>query len=243
MLIISIVVGFLLSSAGSQAGVCDDLSGFKQLMAGPPRSRYEYRGRYVNWAYEYSVRIPKGLIGYDGRDEPRHNGFALAFDKELQSAIFVSGDPNSIEYNTPREAAARDVEFLRQQGKKIESETITESSLGTLDAVLLVVNYTCMGSADRYVKSSVIALSPNKRFLYTLELYSPANRYESDRAVLDGIIKSWKTISGSRRQRQRYLLSCLTVGVLIDEGLDHRRDLFLLRALTGCFWLMGLTEE
>jgi hypothetical protein len=198
MLIISIVVGLLLSSAGSQAGACDDLSGVKRLMAGPPLSRYECRARYVNWAYEYSVRIPKGLTGYDGRDQARHNGFALALDKESQSVVFVTGDPNSIEYNTPREAAARDVEFLRQQGKKIESETITESRLGTLDAALLVVNYTCPGSADRYVTSSVIALSPDKRFIYALELYSLANRYEGGRAVFDEIIKSWKLISGKR---------------------------------------------
>lgn len=203
MLIISIAVGLLLSSTGSQADACDDLSGFKQLMAGPPRSRYEYRGRYVNWAYEYSVRIPKGLTGYDGRDQARHNGFALALDKGSQCVVFVSGDPNSIEYNTPREAAARDVEFLRQQGKKIESETITESRLGTLDAVLLVVNYTCPGSADRYVKSSVIALSPDNGFLYALELYSPANQYAGGRAVFDEIIKSWKLISGSRQRRQK----------------------------------------
>jgi hypothetical protein len=149
------------------------------------------------------VRIPKGLTGYDGRNQARHNGFALALDKESQSVVFVSGDPNSVEYNSSREAAARDVEFLRQQGKKIESETITESRLGALDAVLLVVNYTCPGSADRFVKSSVIALSPDNGFLYALELYSPANRYEGGRAVFDEIIKSWKLISGSRQRRQK----------------------------------------
>ncbi len=202
MLIISVVIGLLLSSVGGQVGACDDLAGFKQLMKGPPRSRYEYRGRYVNWAYGYSVRIPKGLTGYDGKDQARHSGFALALDKESQSVIFVSGDPNSVEYNMPREAATRDVEFLRQQGKKIESETIIESRLGTLDAVLLVVNYACPGSADRYVKSSVIALSPDKEFLYTLELYSPANRYESSRVALNEIVKSWKLISGSQQRRR-----------------------------------------
>lgn len=203
MLIISIVIGLLLSSASNQAGVCDDLSGFKQLMTGPPRSRYEYRGPYVNLAYEYSVRIPKGLTAYDGRDEARHNGFALALGKPPQSVIFVSGDPNSVEYNTPREAATQDVEFLRQQGKRIESETITESHLGRLDAVRLVVIYTCPRSADRHIQSSIMALSPDKSSFYEIKLYSPANRYESDRAVLDQIIKSWKMLSGSRRQRRR----------------------------------------
>lgn len=203
MWIINIVLGLLLLSASNQPSACDDLSGFKQLMAGPPQSRYEYRGRYVNLAYEYSVRIPKGLTAYDGRNQTRHNGFALGFAKAPQSVIFVSGDPNSAEYNTPREVATEEVEWLRQRGKKIESETITESRLGTLEAVLLVAVYTCPGSETRHIKSSIMALSPDKSSFYELELYSPADRYESDRVVLDQIIKSWKMISGSRRQRQR----------------------------------------
>jgi hypothetical protein len=194
MWIISIVLGLLLSSASNQSSACDDLSGFKQLMAGPPRSRYEYRGRYVNLSYEYSVRIPKGFTAYDGRDETNHNGFVLGLGKAPQSVIFVSGEHNSMEYNTPREVAMEFVEWLRQDGKKIESETITESHLGTLDAVRLVVIYTCPGSADRHIKSSIIALSPDKGFLYELALYSPANRYERDRAALDQLIKSWKVI-------------------------------------------------
>ena len=199
MLIISIVIGLLLSFTGNQASDCDDLSGFKQLMTGPPRSRYEYRDRYVNWAYEYSVRIPKGLTAYDGRDQARHNGFALGLGNVSQSVIFVSGDPNSMEYNTPREAARQDVESLRHQGRKIESETITESHLGRLNAVRLVVIYTCLGSENRHIKSSVIALSPSKRFIYALELYSPANRYDSDRAVLNRILESWTLMPRSRQ--------------------------------------------
>lgn len=203
MLITSIVFSLVLLSANNQVGICDDLSVFRQLMAGSPRSRYAYRGRYVNLAYKYSVRIPKSLTAYDGRDEPRHNGFALGLGKAPQSVIFVLGDPNSLEYNSPREAATQELEFLRQQGKKIESEKITESQLGTLNAVILEVIYSCPRSADRHIRSSIIALSPDKRFLYTLELYSPANRYESDRIVLDQIIKSWKMLTHARQQRWR----------------------------------------
>jgi hypothetical protein len=199
---ISIIIALLLSSAGNHAGRCDDFV-FKKLLEGPPRSRYEYRGRYVNWSYEYSVVIPKGLTAYDGREEPNHHGFGLTLGKPPQSYIFVRGEHNSLEYKSPREAATQDVEFLRQQGKKVESETISKSHLGALDAARLVVVYTCPGAADRYIQSSVMALSPDKEFVYVLEIYSPANRYESDRAVLDQIIESWKMISRSRRQRQR----------------------------------------
>jgi hypothetical protein len=190
MLLIGIVLGLLFSCGGPQPSACEDLSGFKQLMAGPPQSRYEYKRQYTNLAYKYSVAIPNNLTAYDGRDEPRHNGFVLPLASE--SVIFVSGDPNSVGYNTAREAAAREVEFLRQRGKKIESDTITDSHLGTLDAVQLVVAYTCPGSADRRIKSSVMALSANKEFIYELVMYSPADRYENDRAVLDQIMKSWK---------------------------------------------------
>lgn len=195
MLIISIALSLLLSSGSNQPSACDDLSGFKQLMAGQTRSRYEYRGRYVNWPYEYSVIIPKRLKGYDGRAEDSHNGFGLALGAPLQSVIFVSGEHNSVEYDTPREAATRKVEYLRQDGKKIESEAMSDSHLGTLNAVRLVVIYTCPGSPDRHILSSIKALSPDKRFLYTLEIYSPTNRYERDRAVLDQIIKSWRMTS------------------------------------------------
>jgi hypothetical protein len=203
-MLITCIISLLLSSIGSQPGACGELSGVKQLMAGPPQSRYEYRGRYINWEYEYSVRIPKGFTAYDGRDEARHSGFALPLDKTLQSAIFVSADPNSTEYNTLGEAAKRDVEFLQQQGKKIEAQTITKSDLGTLNAVLLVVTYTCHGSSNRHIKSSMLALSPDKRFLYTLELYSPVEQYHGNRAMLDEIIKSWKTIHELHRKQHSH---------------------------------------
>ncbi|HXG06303.1 MAG TPA: hypothetical protein VNI77_03140, partial [Nitrososphaera sp.] len=171
MLIISIAIGFLLSLASYQPGGCYDLAEFKQLLKGSPQSRYEYRGRYINRAYEYSVRIPDGLTAYDGRHQAKHTGFWLALGEPPQSFIFVSGDYNSVEYSTSLEAATRRIEWLRESGKKLEFETITESHLGTLDAVLLEVIYTCPGSATSYRHSSIIAISPEKGFLYELELY------------------------------------------------------------------------
>jgi hypothetical protein len=200
MLIASIVIGLILSSAGNQAGDCNDFV-FKKLLEGPPRT--EFRGRYVNWPYQYSVVIPKGIAAYDVPDPANHHGFGIALGEPLQSFIFVGGEYNSAEYKTPREAAMRAVGYLRQDGAQIESETISKSRLGTLNAARLVVMYTCPGSADRYVQSSIMALSPSKGFLYTIEIYSPSNRYESDELVLDQIIKSWKIIHSSRKQLRR----------------------------------------
>jgi hypothetical protein len=199
MSIICIVIGLLLSLTGNQPSDCND---FKKLLKVPPRSLYEYRSRYVNLSYEYTVVIPKGLTAYDGRDEPNHQGFWLALGKSPQSFIFVRGEPNSFEYATSRDAATKSLAFLRQAGKNVESEKISEAHLGTLNAARLEAIYTCLGSADRHRLSAIVAISTDKRFLYELELYSPANRSESDRAVLDQIIKSWKVLERSRRQKR-----------------------------------------
>jgi len=43
-----------------------------------------------------------------------------------------------------------------------------------------------------YVQFSTFALSPDKRTVYEMTLYRLASRYDSDRAVLDQILKSWK---------------------------------------------------
>lgn len=138
-MLIAIIVMGLLFSPSPQTSSCDG-SAFQRLMAASPRARYEYRGRYVNWSYEYSVVIPQGLTGYDGRDEANHTGFGLALGKPPERFLFVKGEHNSAEYKTPREAATQLAEDLRQEGKSVESVTISESHLGTLKAVLLVVN-------------------------------------------------------------------------------------------------------
>jgi hypothetical protein len=172
-------------------------------MAGPRQSRNEFRGRYFNYASWYSVRLPKGLVGYDGRDQSHHNGFAIGIGKSPQSVVFVSGDPNSVEYKSPREKAVAFREFLQQEGKKIESETISNSRLGPLKAARLVVVYTCPGSTERRMYSSITALRNDKSVLYEISLYSRANRYESDRAVMDQLIESWKTLSKTAQNNRK----------------------------------------
>lgn len=192
----AVIIALLLSPAGRQAGACHDFP-FKRLLNGAPR--YAYRGRYVNDAYRYTVTIPRGLTAYDGREQARHSGFGLALGEPPQSFIFVRADSNSVEYDTPREAATQALEWMREGGRRVESATISESRLGTLNSALLVVSYTCRGSSELHRRATMMALGPGKGYLYALELYSPAGRYERDRAVLDKIIRSWKILPAPRR--------------------------------------------
>jgi hypothetical protein len=198
VVIVTIVIG-LASPLSGQSLECDDLSGFKQLMTVPPQSRYEYRGRYVNLASRYSVRIPIGMSGYDYRGQARHNGFALGVGK-IAGVVWVSGDPNSLEYKTAREAAKGEVDIVRDPERVIESETISASRLGALDAARVVVTYHCKGSTERWVLSSVLALSPDKASLYQLDMYVPASLYQSYRFVLDQLVRSWRFVPESDRR-------------------------------------------
>lgn len=191
MLIISILIGLLMSAVSNQGRSCGDFP-FERLLNGAPRR--EYRGLYVNRVYKYAVIIPKGLVAYDGRDEANHQGFGLALAEPVKSYIFVGAEQNSLEYEAPRGAATQMLQWMLQDGKRVESETISESYLGTLNAVRLEAKYDCPGAMDQYVRLSIVALSPDRQFIYELELYSPADRYESDRAVLDQILRSWKLI-------------------------------------------------
>lgn len=154
----------------------------------------EYRGLYENKAYGYSVVIPGNLVGYDGANPFYQHGFGITLGKNPQSYVLVNGEPNSLEFAHPVAAAHRFLKYLHKHGAKVKSSKITESQLGHLKAVRLAVTYTCPGSMQRYVRISVIAISPDKGTLYEIALYSHSGRIGYDSTVLDALVKSWKAL-------------------------------------------------
>lgn len=154
--------------------------------------RREYRGAYQNKPYAYSVVIPPNLVGYDDVNPFYQHGLGLLLGAEPQSYVFVNGEPNSLEFARPVDAASQFLKYLGKDGNKVESSKITVSQLGSLKAALLVATYTCPGSTERRVMASLVAISPDKSKLYEITLYAHSERFEQDRAVLDALAKSWK---------------------------------------------------
>src|SRR5712691_3527103 len=103
-------------------------------------------------------------------------------------------------FKTPCEAAMGEVDIVRESRRLIESQTISDSRLGALDAARVVVTYRCKGSGERSIQSSVVALSPDKEFLYSLQMYVPADLYRFDQSVLDQLIGSWRFVPESNRR-------------------------------------------
>jgi hypothetical protein len=164
----------------------------KELTQGQTR---EYRGLYENKAYGYSVEIPTEFVGYDGVNPLYQHGFGIISSGEPHSYIVVDGDKNSLEFASPADAATRFLKYLSRHGSKVESSRITESQLGALKAAFLVATYTCPGSTERYVRASMVAISPDKSTLYEVTLYARSDRFELDRAVFEALVKSWKHLA------------------------------------------------
>lgn len=180
----AMICGFV---AESQAQDCEFPP--KELTHGPHR---EYRGLYENITYGYSVVIPMNLVGYDDENPFYQHGFGMILEPEPHSYIVVDGDKNSLEFARPFDAASRFLQYLSRRGGKVESSSITVSQLGQLKAARLVATFTCPGTTGQYVRASMVAISPDKDFLYEVTLYSRFDRFALDRATLDALVKSWK---------------------------------------------------
>jgi len=183
-------IAFSLCSVAQQSSDCDFVP--TQLLHKPRR---EYHGNYKNMAYGgYSVEIPKGLIGYDDYNPLYQHGFGIILGKKDHDFIIVDATVNSLEFSNPSAALKSRIEYMHEEGDVIESSIVSESFIGKLHASVAEIAYTCPVKKVRYVKYSVFALSPDKRFLYEVTLYSLASRYKESRVVLDKLLKSWSYI-------------------------------------------------
>jgi hypothetical protein len=154
----------------------------------------EYKGAYENLAYRYSVVIPADLVGYDDINPFYWHGFGVVVGTEQPSYLLVNGEPNSLEFTRPSDAATRLLKYLQWHHHKIDKSEVTELEVDGLKAALIVVTYACSGSTKKYVMSSIVAISPDKNVLYEVTIYSHADRFERDRRTFDAVVKSWKYI-------------------------------------------------
>ncbi len=171
----------------SRAQYCDFPS--KEFTQGEHR---KYRGPYENRAYGYSVAIPANLVGYDDANPFYRHGFGVLIGTEQPSYIFVNGEPNSLEFVRPSDAASHALEYLRKNESKVETSKITDTRVDQLNGAFLIVTYTCPRSTEHYVRSSMFAISPDKSKLYEVTLYAYLGRLEQDRPIFDAIVRSWK---------------------------------------------------
>jgi hypothetical protein len=163
----------------------------KELIQGEHR---EYRGTYENLAYRYSIVIPADFVGYDDINPFYWHGFGTVVGTEQPSYLFVNGEENSLEFIRPSDAASRQLKYLQWHHHKVEKSEITELQVDRLKAARLMATYRCPGSTNKYVMSSMVAISPDKSMLYEVTIYSSVDHFQRDRPTFDAVVKSWKYI-------------------------------------------------
>jgi len=181
------VLSFVLLGAGvNKSPACDVLN-----QNFPYKGMIALRGGYINEAYSYSARIPKGLAGYGPSNLSPQHGFGIAPIGSPPPYLLVDGTKNTRDYHGVRQIALENLEYLREDATRIESWALVSTHLSYLSAPKLEAIFTCSGSSVRYVQVSLFALSPDRDNVYTLSLVCKETDLRTARKLFVELIKSW----------------------------------------------------
>ncbi len=162
------------------------------------------KGVYENYVYGYSVRIPRGMIGLGSRPPAPQHGFVIDLDRPRSTAwpdpdnypksyLDVDGSYNSLEWKRPGDAVKSHLSYLRQKGRDVRVQLDERTTLGGLPAAHVVARYA-EGGAEMLSEVVIAFRAGDDRIaspVYTLELNTPAAKYERDRPAFEEVWQSW----------------------------------------------------
>lgn len=149
------------------------------------------RGKYFNYEYGYSIKIPAGLTGYRSPAPMPNHGFGINLSKEDCAQVWVDGMYNSLEWGSLKEAANNEVKYLKANNiSDISLLRLTYSPLSHLHAARIVVAYNKSGLP--MIEDEFIAMRKERDIVYTLQLRTTAARYSQDVEVLNQLEQSFR---------------------------------------------------
>lgn len=150
-----------------------------------------YRGRYVNEVYGYSVEIPEGLVGVGAAPPAPNHGVSIVLSEEPEARIWIDGSYNSLFWSTLDEAAAAHVETAKRQASEVEVIGRSPTRLHNLTGTRI----TLRRKGGAVIEDIVLALRKTKDevgIVYSLSLSTPESRYTQDKEVFDRVVQSWQ---------------------------------------------------
>ena len=149
------------------------------------------QGKYFNYEYGYSLKIPAGLTGYRSPAPMPNHGFGIDLSKEDCAQVWVDGMYNSLEWGSLNEAANNEVTYLKANNiSDIRLLQLTYGHLSHLRSVRIVVAYKKFGRA--MIEDEFISLRKERDIVYTLQLRTTAVRYSQDVEVLNQLERSFR---------------------------------------------------
>jgi hypothetical protein len=151
-----------------------------------------FTGLTYNPNYGFSVVIPKGLVGHNAAPPAPYHGFGIVLSWEPRSYLYVDGSYNSLDLESLEKVATQNLEWLKEESKKIISVKHSKAKLGSLQAKRYIAIHTCPKASDNFIDDYTFAFSKGKGIIYTVALLTTADRYKKDKRILEEILKTWK---------------------------------------------------
>jgi len=166
---------------------------FAQCPASPDSTTLtrSYSGEYKNLAYGFKVSIPSPFIGRDVDNPLYQRGFTLLFP-DSQESISVYADVNSLDWRSTPEAEAGYTRAFTDQAAKVFSETRTQSQLGHQNAIEEAAEYSCGKMQGTFASITIVSLSLDKRFVYTIRWEGKKSERDEGSKVLHQLVSSWR---------------------------------------------------
>src|SRR5260221_4630993 len=155
------------STPSHSAGGCDRFPPAVILHPADPGITGEYSNRDLC----YSMTLPPDVRGYEGNPGTA-KGLGIVLSPEPSGYLHAGAEPNSLDSQSSQQQARKLLTWLKRDAARVVSADLKATSLDGLAATAVTVRYTCEGSADEYVFSSVIALSPRKSVVYEVSLFA-----------------------------------------------------------------------
>jgi len=149
------------------------------------------QGKYFNYEYGYSLKIPAGLTGYRSPAPMPNHGFGIDLSREDCAQVWVDGMYNSLEWGSLNEAANNEVTYLKANNiSDVRLLRLTYGRLSHLRSVRIVVAYKKSGRA--MIADEFIAMRKERDMVYTLQLRTTPARYSQDVEVLNLLERSFR---------------------------------------------------
>lgn len=154
------------------------------------------KGRYSNYDYGYSVRIPKGLSGLRSPSPFPNHGFVIQLSDHPEASCSVDASYNAAEWSSFNDAIETHLNFFKRHvGGEVSMVARRSTTLGGLRAIRFTMKARTSAPDDPEVREVLVAFrkaAGEVGIVYEIVLTTPTSRYNEDKKLIADLQKTWR---------------------------------------------------
>jgi hypothetical protein len=151
----------------------------------------QYRSKYVNPDYRFSVALPSGLIGFGSSAPDPNHGFVVFLPKSSDSCLSVH-----VFYVNPDDSAKRH-QFIAEHGPLPEGQALDHLETSRIASR---TRESCLGRQVNKVRETLVAIAndglmngfPVEEMEYRIELDTDEREYARGQVLLKQVAESFR---------------------------------------------------